>query len=134
MESSDDSVVKSEEEWRSELSPEAFRVTRQAATEAPFTGPHLDRKDDGTYHCVCCGAELFSSDAKFDSGAGWPSFFESSEPANVELREDRSHGMVRTEAVCSGCGAHLGHVFDDGPRPTGQRFCMNGVALDFRGR
>lgn len=126
--------TKTEAEWRDELSPEAFEVTRKAGTEAPFTGPHLERKDDGTYHCVCCGAELFSSDTKFDSGTGWPSFWESSAPENVELREDASHGMVRTEVVCSRCDAHLGHVFDDGPQPTGQRFCMNGIALDFKDR
>lgn len=124
-------VAKSDAEWREELSPEAYEITRRAGTERPFTGPHLDRKDDGTYHCVCCGAELFSSGAKFDSGTGWPSFYEASNPENVELRRDSSHGMVRTEVVCRRCDAHLGHVFDDGPGPTGKRFCMNGHALGF---
>lgn len=137
MERSGDSgtgkVVKSDEEWRAELSPEAYEVTRRAGTERPFSGPHLDRKEDGTYLCTCCGAELFSSGAKFDSGTGWPSFYEASKPENVELRQDVSHGMVRTEVVCSRCDAHLGHVFEDGPAPTGRRFCMNGNALDFSG-
>lgn len=124
-------VVKSEDEWRAELTPEAFEITRRAGTERPFTGPHLDRKEDGSYTCACCGAELFSSEAKFDSGTGWPSFYESSNPGNVELRQDASHGMVRTEVVCRRCDAHLGHVFDDGPNPTGKRYCMNGHALGF---
>jgi peptide-methionine (R)-S-oxide reductase len=137
MDRSDESpagkVVKSDDQWRAELTPEAYEVTRKAGTEPPFTGPHLDCKEDGTYSCACCGAELFASDAKFDSGTGWPSFFEVSNSDNVELRQDASHGMVRTEVVCSRCDAHLGHVFDDGPGPTGQRYCMNGHALDFSG-
>lgn len=124
-------VVKSETEWREELSPDAYRITREAGTEPPFSGPHLDRKEDGTYTCVCCGQPLFASDAKFDSGTGWPSFTEAVEPGAVELRQDSSHGMVRTEVVCARCDAHLGHVFPDGPAPTGQRFCMNGCALGF---
>lgn len=126
-------VVKSDDEWRSELTPEAYEITRKAGTERPFTGPHLDRKESGTYHCTCCGAELFSSDTKFESGSGWPSFYEVSNSENVELRRDVSHGMVRTEVRCSRCDAHLGHVFDDGPAPTGKRYCMNGHALKFSG-
>lgn len=123
---------KSESDWEKELTPEAFAVTRKAATEAPFTGPHLDNKDSGDYTCVCCGTKLFSSDAKFDSGTGWPSFTEPANLENVELRSDVSHGMRRTEVVCKNCDAHLGHVFDDGPAETGQRYCINGCALEFK--
>ena len=125
-------VEKSESDWKKELSPEAYEVTRNAATERPFTGPHLDNKDSGDYTCVCCGAKLFSSDAKFDSGTGWPSFTEPANLENVELRSDVSHGMRRTEVVCKNCDAHLGHVFDDGPAETGQRYCINGCALEFK--
>jgi peptide-methionine (R)-S-oxide reductase len=121
-------------DWQKTLSPEAYAVTRQGATERPFTGPYLDNKEDGTYRCVCCGAELFSSEAKFDSGTGWPSFTDPVNLENVELIEDRSHGMVRTEVRCRSCDAHLGHVFDDGPGASGQRWCMNGCALDFEKR
>lgn len=123
--------TKSESEWKKNLSQEAYEVTRRGATERPFTGPFLDNHRDGTYRCVCCDSELFASDAKFDSGTGWPSFTEPANLANVELRQDRSLGMLRTEVVCRACEAHLGHVFDDGPGAGGQRFCINGCALSF---
>ena len=123
-------VTKSEQEWREELSPEQYAVLRQAATEPPFTGRYVDEKADGTYRCAACGNELFSSDTKFESGTGWPSFYEPANRENVELETDTSHGMTRTEVRCAGCGSHLGHVFDDGPQPTGLRFCMNSCALE----
>jgi len=123
-------VSKTEEQWKEELSPEQFQVLRGAATEPPFTGKYVHTKDDGTYRCAGCGAELFNSETKFDSGSGWPSFTEPADLESVELREDRSHFMVRTEVVCKNCGGHLGHVFDDGPGPTGKRFCINSCALD----
>lgn len=123
-------VSKTEEQWREELSPDQFEVLRRKATEAPFTGKYVDTKDDGTYKCAGCGAELFGSDTKFDSGSGWPSFTEPKNLENVELHEDRSHFMVRTEVVCKKCGGHLGHVFDDGPGPNGKRFCINSCALE----
>jgi peptide-methionine (R)-S-oxide reductase len=125
-----DRIVRSEEEWRAALSPDQFAVLRQAATEPPFTGKYTYEKSTGIYHCGACGAPLFDSSTKYDSGSGWPSFTEPVIAEAVELVEDRAHGMVRTEVRCRRCGSHLGHVFDDGPGPTHQRYCMNSISLN----
>ena len=129
-------IEKSPQEWQSLLKakgaePEAFAVTRQAATERPFTGLYASHFRDGVYHCVCCDQPLFRSETKFDAGCGWPSFDQAIAEGAVQTRVDRSHGMVRTEALCSQCGAHLGHLFDDGPTDTGLRYCMNSASLHF---
>lgn len=124
-------VSKSDAEWRAELTPEQYEVTRNHGTERAFTGPHLEEKRPGVFHCVCCDAPLFRTETKYESGSGWPSFYQPITPDAVTLHEDRSFGMVRVEVLCANCDAHLGHVFPDGPRPTGERYCMNGIALEF---
>jgi peptide-methionine (R)-S-oxide reductase len=126
-----DKIEKSDAEWHAELSPEQYRVCREKGTEPAFSGKYYALKDQGIYRCSCCGAELFGADSKYDSGTGWPSFWQPRSPGVVATEEDLSHGMVRTEVHCSRCGAHLGHVFPDGPRPTGQRYCINSVSLEF---
>lgn len=132
MEEKTQKITKADEEWRKELTPEQYEVTRQRATERPFTGKLLHNKAEGTYECVACGLPLFSSKTKFDSGSGWPSFWDVIQTGNVELRKDISHGLQRVEVVCSRCGSHLGHVFEDGPQETtGLRYCINSVALKF---
>ena len=123
-------ITKSEKEWKELLSPEAFNVARQHGTEAPFSGKFYDYKGEGVYKCICCDTPLFESETKFDSGTGWPSYYEALEGAIKEIK-DESHGMIRVEVRCSSCDAHLGHLFPDGPEPTGQRYCINSVSLEF---
>jgi len=125
-------VVKTENEWKKELTPEQYSVCRMKGTERPFTGEYYQTKADGIYTCSCCGAELFDSSTKYDSGSGWPSFYKPADADSIEESTDRSHGMTRTEIICKSCGAHLGHVFPDGPRPTGLRYCINSVSLKLK--
>lgn len=127
-------VEKTDAEWREQLSPMDYQVTRQAATERPFSGRYWDHFEKGDYRCVCCGVKLFESDTKFDAGCGWPSYWQPADDSMVERVRDTSHDMIRVEVRCQNCGAHLGHVFEDGPQPTGERYCINSAALDFESR
>ena len=124
-------IYRSDQEWQQQLTPEVYSVARKAGTEHPFTGRYWDHHEKGTYHCICCGLELFHSDCKFDSGTGWPSFYQPVLAENIIQHEDRSLFRVRTEALCAACDAHLGHIFPDGPQPTGLRYCINSTTLDF---
>ncbi|AFZ73389.1 peptide-methionine (R)-S-oxide reductase MsrB [Natronobacterium gregoryi] len=126
----DQDLPETDEQWRERLDDEEYRILREAGTETPFSGEYVDHKDDGSYACVGCGVELFDSETKFDSGCGWPSFYDVDDD-RIETRPDTSHGMRRTEILCAECGGHLGHVFEDGPEPTGKRYCINSVALEF---
>src|SRR5438128_2224162 len=126
---SNEKSIKSEEEWKRELTPEQYHILREKGTERAFTGKYYNSKEEGVYRCAACGQELFTSDAKYESGTGWPSFWQPMDADRVATEDDQSHGMRRTEVVCSRCGGHLGHLFNDGPKPTGQRYCMNSASL-----